>query len=103
MGGIHITTVSDRTPEDRLRTEEARSPIEFVPTEVLQELQGRLVALLADGPDKGTVVASVPLDEGDPSIHRRALNTLIHASNYPDRNLQIRQILKDEPGSEEVA
>lgn len=89
----HMIDIHEATPEDLARAQRARSPVSYLTEEQFNSLKGQLVALLLDGPDKGTVIAHAPLDFGDPSKPRKAVRDQVAASPYANRRYQVGQIL----------
>ena len=75
------------------RAENAYSPVSYLAQKEFDSLKGQLVALLLDGLDKGTVIATAPLDLEDPSKPRKAIRDQVEQSKYKDRRYQVRQIL----------
>ena len=86
--------ISSATQEQLERLTAARSPVSVLSDEDFARLRGRLVALLLDGPDKGKVVATAPLDREHPEKPRRSIREQIAISPYKNRRYQLRQILE---------
>ncbi len=70
--------------------EAARSPVSYLSDEQLNEHRGKAIAILLDGPDKGTVIADARLD--DPNC-RTSIRNQVKTSKYAERRYQLRQIL----------
>lgn len=85
----------DPTPEDNERAEAAKIPGATLTQSELSRYKGCLVALLADGADKGTVVAYAPLNLQNPQEPRKKIQGQIAASRYKGRRYQVRQILEN--------
>lgn len=90
---MEIQHTLQATPEQVKRAEAARSPVSYLAEEKFESLKGRLVALLLDGSDKGTVIATAPLDFEDPSKPRKTIRDQVEKSEYKDRLYQVRQVL----------
>lgn len=82
-------------PGQSRRNNAARSPVSALSSERFAQLRGHLVALLLDGPEKGTVIAAAPLDLEHPDRPRQAIKAQVSESPYKNRRYQLRQILGD--------
>lgn len=92
--------ITELPPELLQRAENARSPVAFLSDEEFEGNRGKLIALLLDGPDKGILIASAPLDYENPRTPRDAIRAQINASPYNGRRYQVRQILEKTPEEE---
>lgn len=84
--------------EQLQRARYVRSPVSALSGERFAALKGKLIALLLNGPDKGTVIATAPLDFQHPDKPRKSIREQIAASTYKNRRYQLRQILADSSG-----
>jgi hypothetical protein len=91
---MNLDQISNATQEELERLTAARSPVSILSDEDFARLRGRVVALLLDGPDKGKVIATAPLDREHPEKPRRSIREQIAASSYKSRRYQLRQILE---------
>ena len=85
----------DATEEQLRHAAHARSPVSALSPQQFNELRGNLVALLLDGPEKGQVIASSPLDFDFPEVPRRSVREQVASSPYNGRRYQLRQILSN--------
>lgn len=83
----------DATSDEYQRAQNARSPSSFLTQEQFDSLKGKLAALLIDGDDKGTIIATAPLDQNDPSKPRLAIQEQIATSAFNGRRYQLLQVL----------
>lgn len=81
------------TAEERERARAASSPITKLSDADLNRYRGCLVALLADGHDKGKVIAHAPANPTDPRQPREAINSQVQSSEFRNRRYVIQQIL----------
>ncbi|MBI3863024.1 MAG: DUF2934 domain-containing protein [Planctomycetia bacterium] len=81
------------TAEQARRAKAARSPVSALSGEQFSKLKGNLVALLLEGPEKGKVIATAPLNPEHPEMPRRSIKDQVDASAYKGRRYQVRQVL----------
>lgn len=70
-----------------------RSPILALLAEQCDDLRGQIVALLLDGPEKGKVIATAPIDYDHPQTPRQSIKEQVAASPYKGNRYQLRSIL----------
>jgi len=77
-----IRTIENPTAEELRAFESARSPLEFVSQADRQKYHDELIAVISEGPHKGTVIAHVLANLENPDIHRKEIVRQIHASPF---------------------
>lgn len=89
-----IRTIENPTAEELQMAEHARSALEFVSEEDRQKYHDELIAVISEGPHKGTVIAHATANLENPDLHRKEIVRQIHASPFNGS----RNILYDLPG-----
>lgn len=88
-----IKTIEEPTKEDLARARITSSPIAALSDDEFEKYRGCLVALLADGREKGKVIAHAPANAANPRQPREAISSQVRSSQYRNCRYVVQQIL----------